>query len=245
MNTELESILRRIGKLLAIASDERADANEASAAASMAEKIMRKYQIEHADIVLAAVKTDLVSETAVASAKTNGTKVKKVPLWADWMALAVAQLNDCGASKRYADSGDLGIRFCGYSADVQVAVYMFNYLVNTVLQATEAFRKEHTADRQATNSFRKGMSTAITARLNALTKAKQAEMAEASNGRELMLVKKDGIKEKFGASVFEVRQSKSINSDAGSYSKGVRQGNAVDIDRRGIKSEATNQGLLS
>jgi hypothetical protein len=36
MNTELESILRRIGKLLAIASDERADANEASAAASMA-----------------------------------------------------------------------------------------------------------------------------------------------------------------------------------------------------------------
>jgi len=43
--------MRRVKKLLAIAEDGRADPNEASAAAGMAERIMRKYQIEHADVI--------------------------------------------------------------------------------------------------------------------------------------------------------------------------------------------------
>jgi hypothetical protein len=245
MNTELESILRRINKLLAIASDTRADANEAAAAASMAEKIMRKYQIEHSDLILSEVKNDLVAETTVASAKTNGTKVKKIPLWADWMALAVAQLNDCGGRKYPTPSGDLGIQYCGYSADVQVAICMFNYLVNAVLVATDTYRKEYDASRQATNSFRKGMSSAITARLNAMAKEKKAEMAVASGGRELMVVKKDGIEEKYGARIFQVAQSKSSTSDEGAFTRGVRKGHSIDIDRRGIKSETTNQGALA
>ena len=39
---DLESILRRVRKLLAIAEDGRGDPNEAAAAAQQAERIMRK-----------------------------------------------------------------------------------------------------------------------------------------------------------------------------------------------------------
>ena len=88
-----ESILRRIQKLLAIASDDRADPNEAAAAAGMAEKVMRKYQIDHAELIMTSLKQghDLGTEDVIASAKTNGTKVLKVPAWAGWIAVAVSR----------------------------------------------------------------------------------------------------------------------------------------------------------
>ena len=49
----LEGVMRRIQKLLAIANDGRGDPNEAASAAAMAEKMMRKYQLDNADIVAA------------------------------------------------------------------------------------------------------------------------------------------------------------------------------------------------
>jgi hypothetical protein len=237
MNPELESILRRINKLLAIASDTRANSNAALAAAAMAEKIMREHQIEHADLILTKVKDDLITETAVASAKTNGTRVKEVPLWASWMAVAVARLNDCGARKYLAASGDMGIQYCGYSADVKVAVYMFTYLVNTVLAATATYRKEYDLGRKATNSFRKGIASSITMRLEAMAITKKTEMWASSSGTALMVVKKDSIEEKYGTSIFPVAQSKTSTSDVGAFTRGVRKGHSIDIDR---KSETTN-----
>ena len=53
-----DDVLRRVQKLLALASDNRANQNEASAAADMAERLMHKYQIEHQDVIIAALKRD-------------------------------------------------------------------------------------------------------------------------------------------------------------------------------------------
>ena len=77
MTTEnLESVIRRVQKLLAIAEHERSDPNEAAAAAGMAEKIMRKYQLDYSAVIITALKKgdDLSTENIVCSAKTNGTK---------------------------------------------------------------------------------------------------------------------------------------------------------------------------
>lgn len=51
----LEGVLRRIQKLLAIANDSRANPEEAAAAASMAHKIMQKYQIDHTEVIMAEI----------------------------------------------------------------------------------------------------------------------------------------------------------------------------------------------
>jgi hypothetical protein len=94
--------------LLAIASDDRADPNEAAAAAGMAEKVMRKYQIDHAELIMNGLKQghDLSTEDVVATAKTNGTKVKQVPAWAGWIAVAVSKFTECSASVVTTPSGE-------------------------------------------------------------------------------------------------------------------------------------------
>ena len=117
-----ESILRRIQKLLAIASDDRADPNEAAAAAGMAEKVMRKYQIDHAELIMNGLKQghDLSTEDVVATAKTNGTKVKQVPAWAGWIAVAVSKFTECSASIVTTQSGEKAVRFYGFTEDVKL-----------------------------------------------------------------------------------------------------------------------------
>ncbi|HOW46139.1 MAG TPA: DUF2786 domain-containing protein [Rubrivivax sp.] len=65
----LEAVMRRIKKLLAFAEDSRGNPTECAAAARMAESIMRKHQIEHADVIT----KELQGADAFASADVGTT----------------------------------------------------------------------------------------------------------------------------------------------------------------------------
>jgi len=244
----LDSVMRRIAKLLAIAQDDRANPAEAAAAAGMAERIMRKYQLEHSDIIIQDLKTGDALDTAdcVASAKTNGTKVVDVPVWANWMATKVAQLNSCGARIVMTASGDKGFRFYGYVADVQVAKYMFDYLVATTLRLCRQFKD--TPDyalggRRELNSYRQGVALGICSSITDLIKAKASAEAEAAaTGRSLVVVKQNAITEKFGK-VFATRPSKSAVRRGDAFGTGMRDGKAVNVNTRGISGQSSSSTL--
>ena len=244
----LDSVMRRIAKLLAIAQDDRANPAEAAAAAGMAERIMRKYQLDHSDIIIQELKSGDALETAdcVASAKTNGTKVIDVPVWANWMATQVAALNSCGARIILTASGDKGFRFYGYAGDVQVAKYMFDYLVATTLRLCRQFKD--TPDyaiggRKELNSYRQGVALGICSSLNDLIKAKTLAEAEAAvTGRSLVVVKQNAIAEKYGQ-VFATNQTKSAVRRGDAFGAGMRDGKAVNVNTRGISGQASSSNL--
>lgn len=233
-NPDLEGVMRRIQKLLAIAGDDRADPAEAAAAAGMAERIMAKYQLAHEDIIVQALRQgdDLSTADCVASAKTNGTKVIQVPPWANWLATRVAQLNDCGARLVITASGDRGIRFYGYSADVQVAKWMYDYLVATTLRlcrqykVSDAYLRE---GRQGINSYRQGVSTGISSSISKAIAAKKEEAR--STGTALVLVKAGAITQKYGE-VFSTKKGKTSVSAGNSYSAGMADGKKVWLAHR-------------
>lgn len=244
----LDSVMRRIAKLLAIAQDDRANPAEAAAAAGMAERIMRKYQLDHSDIIIQELKSGDALETAdcVASAKTNGTKVIDVPVWANWMATQVAALNSCGARIILTASGDKGFRFYGYAGDVQVAKYMFDYLVATTLRLCRQFKD--TPDyaiggRKELNSYRQGVALGICSSIKDLIKAKTlAEAESAVTGRSLVVVKQNAIAEKYGQ-VFATNQTKSAVRRGDAFGAGMRDGKAVNVNTRGISGQASSSNL--
>lgn len=100
-NPELEGVMRRIQKLLAIAGDDRANPAEAAAAASMAEKVMRKYQLDHADIIASELRSkapDVGDSAVFANMKRDDPKrpsLTKTPAWGQMLSVAIAQLYDC------------------------------------------------------------------------------------------------------------------------------------------------------
>ncbi len=236
-NAELEGVMRRIQKLLAIANDDRANPEEAATAAGMAERIMRKYQLEHQDLILASLKAgdDMSTVDCVASAKTNGTRVQTVPTWASTLAVQVANLNDVGAKVVTTASGDVGIRFYGFKSDVIVAKWMFDYLVAATLRLCNEFKDTDTYliyGRSAMNSYRMGVSIGINHNLAEQTalKKREAEVTQASApaGTSLMVVKAQAIAERYGE--FKTKPTKSSVMRGGAYSKGVQDGKNVRIN---------------
>lgn len=227
----LDSVMRRVQKLMAIAEHERSDPNEAAAAAGMAEKIMRKYQIEQSDVIMASLKKgdDLGTEDVLATAKTNGTPVKKVPLWAGWIAVGVSKLNDCGARICHNSKGEAVVRFFGFTADVKIAGYMLTYLLETTNRLCNEFKKtpEYAmGGRSLVNSYRQGVAMGITSSINALVKAKTEQVA-ASTGTSLIVVKSQAIAERYGS--FGTSVSKTSVSRGGAFYNGVADGKNVSV----------------
>lgn len=241
---ERENVLRRVQKLLAIAQDDRANPNEAAAAASQAEKIMRKYQIDNAEAIASRISKgdDLDTSTVVATAKDNGTPVEKIPPWAQWLAVAVAELNDCGARNGFTQTTkgqEACIRFYGYTEDVQVAAWMFDYLVATTNRLCKEFRKDDRylqGGRAVMNSYRQGVSQGILSSVQALTRAKRAEVV---TGTGLMVIKQRAITEKYGDFGYKSRPITTRSGDA--FSAGREVGKRVDVNRRGVGHTGNSQ----
>jgi hypothetical protein len=236
-NVDRDAVLRRVQKLLAIAQDDRADPNEAAAAARMAETVMRKYQIDMAETLVSRIKQgdDLSSAEYVATAKTNGTPVRSIAPWAQWIAVGVGKLMDCGVRLSTTSKGEACVKFFGYTADVQVSIWMVEYLVATTNSLCNNYKKTEAYarfGRTQLNSYRQGVATGICGALGAALRAKQAENQTSSAGTALVVVKQNAITEKFGDFGYNSRNH--VTRSASAFSAGVADGRKVDVTRRAV-----------
>lgn len=240
----LDAVLRRCKKMLAIAEDSRANPGEAAAAAAMAEKIMRKYQIDNADVIAADLgsgNADMFGTEDVGSTLDVEGRSKESKSWAGSLAVRVAGFTDCQA--RYVWSGKHGkaIRFSGYAADAQMARFTYIYLVNTMAAASRAYAKENGSDRTSLESFRQGFCKSLRDLLDQATAAKKAEMQASVSSRSLVVVKGQAVADYFGDVKYRDKSSRRRVTDA--YSDGAYEGNKVDVTRRGVGSSAGSQRL--
>lgn len=231
---ELEGVMRRVQKLLAIANDDRANPAEAAAAASQAEKIMRKYQLDHLDLMrseFSKASSFFTSDHPVRMKMQNPQAPKVVPIWAQFIAVAVAQFNDCKASQERTDTGKV-LRFAGYKMDVQVAGWTFDYLVRTVINNCREYQRTAQRTKTQSNSYRQGFVVAVCNSLAALVEAKAQEQQTASTGRELVLVKAQAVAAQFGEARYTTK--KHTVSDSSAFVDGKIDGRKVAVDRRAV-----------
>lgn len=251
MNEDMQGVLRRIQKLLAIAGDARADANEAASAAAMAEKLMRKFQLDNADVMAADLRSKrerAVKAPAFANMKRGDAKrppVQQVPGWGQHLAVAVARLHDCevrlGRAARPGTQNvqDACLWFFGTESDVAVVVWTFDYLVGAMLRGCAQFNADAvragTPSKAASESFRRGFVAAVTAALRAAT-AEKARAAYAG-GSALVVAKRAAIVEQFGEFKYGAAKTVSV-SDAAAFVNGRAAGARVDVMRRAVSGSA-------
>lgn len=232
MTENLDAIMRRIQKLLAIANHERSDVNEAAAAAAMAEKIMRKYQLENSDIIINsltnAADDSLTEEAFILTAKTNGTPVKAIATWANWIATEVALLHDCRVFIRKVRTGEASIHYCGYVADVAIAKHTALYLTATINRLCNDFKKTEayqTNGRASLNSYRQGVAVGVVVLLQDFRKAKKSQTT--STGTSLVLAKAAAVEAKYGKNQIEAKKP---TLTAGAFEQGFKDGKSVSIN---------------
>lgn len=240
MNTEndLEAITRRIRKLLAIAEDTRANPNEAAAAASQAEKLMRKFQLEHADVMRRELELQDAFGTVDSPAvmKRNvGHKPRKVPGWAGWIAHGCAQLNDCEvAVTRTAELGAC-VRFFGFKADVMVAAWTFDYIMNALIAAVRDYQT-CPRSKSESDSYRKGYAISVSVALRQALDAKRAEAAAHNTTNALVVLKTEKLREHYGEFGY-TQPKKIVTREATAYIAGRVDGSRLDVTRRGVGAD--------
>lgn len=253
-NTDLDAVMRRIAKLLAIANDERANPGEAAAAAAMAEKAMRKYQLDHADVIereLRSKKPDLFDMAVFANMKRDDPKrppLRKNPAWGQILAVAIAQLNDCHVMQGLALNKfkrlDSALIFMGYRPDVQVCSWTFDYVVTACIAGVKRFNDERKRlgipDKVATANYRQGFIFAVVEALQNMKLSKDREQASSSRALVLVSTKLKVIEEQYGTPNYVQRKSGARYDDE-AMERGRREGRQVNVNARGIGSDG-NEG---
>lgn len=247
---DLDSTLRRVAKLLAIAADSRGDPNETAAAAQQAERIMRKFNLDHADVLAAGLRR--AGEEAMGSVRVRANMkrdvegrsiLKRAPKWAGHIAFEVAMLHD--AQVRYAwdvGMGGVVVEFCGVKEDAQVAAWMFDYLVGQMIAGVRSYSKGHREryghgpSKIASGGFRDGFVSSLLGALQRARREKEGELATHSAGAALVVLKAEAIKETFKDN-FTYRDAKQKAVRAvDAFVEGMTAGAKVDVARRAVES---------
>lgn len=245
----LEGVLRRIQKLLAIANDSRANPEEAAAAASMAHKIMQKYQINHAEVIMAEINRGDSMGKQPFTVKGRRKSYIASQTWMGQIALQVARLNDvivegnCVAVSegKWVD----GYTFSGYQSDIQVAMFTTQYLINAVSDLVGTFKKDYpkiAKKPRGITSYRSGVVTAIRRIIAREIANKKVDNASGA-GYELMIVKLQAVEHHFGKQL--TRDSRKTKLNEKIWGKGFADGLEVDISRRGLGDNGESVLALS
>ncbi len=216
-----EKILAKVQKLLDMAKHAASNEYEASTALRQAEAIMRKHDIEFAEIE-AQTLSESDMEQAFSSEKRNSK-------WVWNLAWAASYLTSTMPTKRR--NGEPRYRyivFCGTKQDTQVAMMMFDYMVNV----TERLAKEFWGDRTERNSFKAGAAMAILNNARNIKDERERDLREASSstGTDLVLVKEDMIIKEFSLSYTNAK--KQYVSDENAYRAGYQKGSTVSLNNQ-------------
>jgi hypothetical protein len=229
-NKSQSDILDKIHKLLRLADRSRGSTeNEAKVALSKAQELMTRHNIDSALLRMEQ------GETGSASFTVNKTKIDlpKTLNPADMMILSLLQQHFNVKAILMPSGSGTPVDIIGAAADIDFAIYAFNYLRQTFFRCWNEFKRTITNPDKA--SYYRGLRDGINAELKA---AKQrAEQAYATDQRQaygLVLVDQTAaitryVDEHYGK--LRHRSSRSRNTHSGSYYAGETKGRTIQINR--------------
>lgn len=225
---DLESILRRVRKLLAIAEDARGDPNECAAAAAQAEKIMRKYQIDNAAVLLAGMQSAAdFHSTTCGHGLDPFDKGAAFSRPAGIVAIAVARLYD----SQVMVTPPASFSFCGLRLDALLARYTYLMLLANMDARATIWKKREKASRQQHEAYLMGYALEVAKLLREAKAEKDADARGHASFGALVIAKAALVRQHFGNPGYT--QTRGSWNDAAAAA-GRAAGREADIGRKGV-----------
>ena len=233
MNTELESVKKKIAKLLALGNG-AANQNESQIALQRAGDLMKNFALSISDIELGDEK--IVKKVINAKTRSRPT------VYANLMSLAEFTSVKLWITRptKWEKNGVFQTHVLGYESDIMMFEFFYEFLENAFANEwanykTTARYKEQNKwhhGRAIRSSFLLGFSQAINETLRTLIS--DVSTATTKTGTELVPLKNANV-EDFFQNVFNIRlrttRTKSANNVGGSYSSGSAAGAKVRFNR--------------
>lgn len=222
-------ILKKISKLLRLADTSRgATENEAKVALAKAQELMTRHNIDSALLRL-----ERGESGGTFTVNTGKVDLPKTLNPADLMILSILQAHFNVKTILMPTGRGTPVDIIGATADVDFAIYAFNYLRQTFFRCWNEFKRTHGKPDKA--SYYRGLRDGLHAELK---EAKQrTEESYATDKREaygLVIVDQEAIitryvEENYGRLRNRAQRSRRIHS--GSYAAGETKGRTIQINR--------------
>jgi len=225
-------ILLRIKKLLALAENND-NINEAASAAAMASKLMAKFNLERADVLIKEMKPDDLIEQMAERGQ------RRVPQWMSGLVVPIARAHDCEA--RYSWKGSLKhAEFLGQREDATVAAWVFQFLVDEVERLSKVFRRQLRKERGAGHGvdmgdYRDGLVHEIQVTLRKMREEKEKDLKKHATGQQLVVMKNAMITQKYDVR-YKKLKSRQIQ-DSSAYSRGRTDGQKISLGKKVIGND--------
>lgn len=221
-----DTIIERIRRLLMMAQDVSSP-NEAAIAARRAESMLRKYNLDRAEVLIEKITRDDIKEF--------GTQrfYKTMTDWAVWIATGVSNLYECQVLVGQRPNGMCQIMMAGEETDAQAASYTFAYLFDAVHQLSKKHRKllrkkygaGHGIDM---DSYRVGVAQELCLSLIDLDKERRDELAKHVHGKALVVKKQELVRARYrDRNTYTPRETKV--TDYSQYEHGREDGRKVKV----------------
>lgn len=247
MTDNLDRIKDRIRKLLNMAAD-TSSPNEAAIAAERATKLLRKYQLDHADVVMGELDD---GDSLIRAAAGRG--FKRMPGYLQSLGVAIARVTDTQARMvrgHGRTARHYNIEFAGYEPDVRLAEWLLDYLYTQIQQLADAHRRGITtmglppmayerSPRRYMTSYREGLAAGIRDKLAQVYADGDRDATDTA--RALVAAKDRAIEREFGRVHYGTRRK---NSEPSAYSSGTRDASRVNVTRGVAGRRASGPALI-
>jgi hypothetical protein len=234
---ELEKILEKVRKLLALAGN-NPNQHEATSAAEMAKRILNEYNLSLTDVEL----KEIVEKVVV-------LETLKLENWKGLLGMLVAKTFDCHAYvSRRKDIGVIRIVFVGNKTDAEVAYYVYDYLYRVINILIDK-KVKNDGSMIHGNKIRKDYSYGIISVLGDRLKefyGKEKEQNDVKvnkygkTGKEILVIKEDAIAKYIREHVGKLK-NRNVGKqtvDENLYVSGQKDGNKISLTH-GIKYDGS------
>lgn len=241
-----DDALRKLRALLSLTKARGASEQEAETALRQARKLMDQFEIDERDVIEA----DLGSDDAIV---VGEVPIDMVTADRSIMATAVGRLFDCHTSLESRSDGGGVYRYYGYGPDVQVASWMYRYLIECAVQHAASYAEtliahriasedEPSAVKRAMAAYHRGFLRRLSGRVSTLKQERDAGIAPTLQA--LMVHKASAIERKFGKFEY-TRMQQADPTDLQSHLwRGASDAEGVDLTVRGIGRDSESSDTV-
>ena len=218
---EKDDALRKIRACMNLANDNAASEGEVDNALRMADKLMKKFGIDMAEMMQEGKRLEFEFVTEFCAFGDN----KSNPLWFQWMAVAVAKFTDCIAKQKM-HYPNIGIDFQGHKEDAIFAAWLLDHIKNQLRLAT---RRANCGSPSGRETFRKAFAKGVCAKLNEARANRPLDMP-----KNALVVVDQKLAERdahFGGERYRESKSRARFDDFENYHKGFTAGKAVSVNK--------------
>ena len=233
MTKDRNDILDKVKKLLALANSE--NEHEASQAASMAQRLLQRYDLCIEDVSeITEEDTQIHEETAAVSGRMSS--------WRTYLLQGVAYAFQC-RTLVYTGYRRTRLVLVGSKGTTTAARETFEYLSSSIDKLTK--KNAYGRGKRFTHGYRQGLVMRISERLRAMAKQNEVEVQREATeaGTALVLCKQQALKEYMGQFKGQYKGT-STQTDYCGYNAGFTDGNNVSLNKQ-LDKDGSGGGYLN